>query len=247
MTSSVFVEPNQCSSQMSVMRSSRRSALPGDLGEAREQVELLRPELDIGAGHDRSARGAIDDQLADHDAVVVVRDPAQVGAHARRELREPKRLGDVVDRAAVEPDDHVDLGVARRQDDDRERGLLREERPADVDAVPVGKSEIEQHEVGRLLARHRPRRRRGAGPRRPWCVSDEKARWRFAPMPSSSSTIRMWASLRTTSSVERRISENEGGAAEPAGFAAILPARAQAVTSSAYARESDRPEKVLSH
>ena len=40
------------------MRSSRRSTVPGRLGEAREQVELLRPQLDLGAGDDRAAGGA---------------------------------------------------------------------------------------------------------------------------------------------------------------------------------------------
>ena len=45
--------------------------------------------------------------------------PAQRGAHARDELAQPERLRHVVVGADLEPDDRVDLGVARGHHDDR--------------------------------------------------------------------------------------------------------------------------------
>ena len=66
----------------------------------------------------------------------------------REQFREPERLGDVVVRTGVEPDDDVCFLLARGENDDRGRRRAGTELAAQVDAVGVGETEVEKHQVG---------------------------------------------------------------------------------------------------
>ena len=79
------------------------------------------------------------------------RGAAQRGAQAREELVHGEGLGHVVVGARVEGRDLDRLGVARRQHHDRHRAPAPERR-RDADAVHVGETEVEDHDVG-VLAR----------------------------------------------------------------------------------------------
>jgi hypothetical protein len=86
------------------------------------------------------------DHLGDVDPrFVAARVPAESGAHACDKLAQPERLRDVVVGAHLEADDGVDLGVARRDHDDRH---LRTgpQLAAHVDARDLGEHHVEQHE-----------------------------------------------------------------------------------------------------
>ena len=89
-----------------------------------------------------------DDEISDHDPIVVAGDPAQLRPYPSRELGEPKRFGDIVDRAAVETDDHIDLRSTGGQHDDGQRGLPDEKLAAHVDTVAVRQTKIEEDEIG---------------------------------------------------------------------------------------------------
>ena len=91
---------------------------------------------------------------------VLVRDrnPPQRGAHPGDELAESERLRDVVVGTDFEADDRVDLGVARRDHDDRDPGS-RPQLATYVDPRHLGQHHVEQHQ--RRLRRVEPRDRFG--------------------------------------------------------------------------------------
>ena len=74
---------------------------------------------------------------------------AQDGAHARQELGDRKRLGDVIVGAEFEPEHLVGLRRARRQHDDRRGVRARAQLAADVEAVLLRQHDVENHEIGR--------------------------------------------------------------------------------------------------
>ena len=109
------------------------------------------------------ALAGIDPQAADLDRplVVVVR-PRHPGApqrrlHARAELAHRERLGDVVVRAELEPEDLVDLLGLRGEHDDRHRLALGAQAPADLEAVHPRQHHVEHDEIEDLLVEARER------------------------------------------------------------------------------------------
>ena len=124
----------------------------GIADQQRQQVELLRAQRELVAVAPRPARADIDRHRARPQRLRlrhrrVLGHPAQVGAHAGQQLREPERLDEVVVGAGVEAGDDVELLVARREDQDRQLGSRAAQSPADLDAVDVRQAEIEDHEV----------------------------------------------------------------------------------------------------
>ena len=95
----------------------------------------------------RRGRGAAEDRL-----------------HAGDELARVERLREVVVGADLEPDDLVDVVVARGEHEDRDVGALADP-PADVDPVDIGERQVE-HDQRRALGR-RPGERLGARSRPP--------------------------------------------------------------------------------
>ena len=118
-----------------------------------------QPELDRGQVHRRPPRAPRGGRGRPHVAEVdtgssVCRGAtlrAAARAHARQQLADAERLGQVVVGAGVERRDLVVLAAARRQHDDRHRRPLAQVAD-EVDAVAVGQSEVEQHQVGRARA-----------------------------------------------------------------------------------------------
>ena len=72
---------------------------------------------------------------------------SQHGPHAGDELAQAERLGYVVAGAQLQPEDDVDLGVARGDHDDG-HGLEAPHLLADLDAGLVGQHDVEQDEIG---------------------------------------------------------------------------------------------------
>ncbi len=71
-------------------------------------------------------------------------------ADAQHELARTERLGHVVVRAVLEPDDAVHLAAEGGEHDDRDVALGAE-AARDLQAVDAGKHQVEHHEVGRGL------------------------------------------------------------------------------------------------
>ena len=95
-----------------------------------EQVELLRCELDLLLADARLAAARVDREVAVHEDGALAlralgRGAAQDRAHARDELARVERLRHVVVGADLEPDDLVDVLVARRQHQHRQVARLR--------------------------------------------------------------------------------------------------------------------------
>ena len=72
---------------------------------------------------------------------------AQLRAHARQQLGEPERLGDVVVGAGVEPADGVHLAVLRGQEHDRHRRALLAHALAHLEPVDAGQPDVEHQQV----------------------------------------------------------------------------------------------------
>jgi len=112
-----------------------------------EEVELLRGELHLDTVDGHFAASGIDDQVAVDDPLALGlaplrRDAAKDRLHPRDELPGIERLRHVVVGADLEPDDLVDVLVARGQHQDRDVGALAQ-APADLDAVDVGQHQVE--------------------------------------------------------------------------------------------------------
>ena len=155
--SSVLVDPNQFSSHTSAMIRSRVTTRPasrtssasrsnsfGDSSSSRSPCHAL-PRRDV----DADVRGL--ELLGGR--------PPQLRAHAREQLGEPERLGDVVVGAGVEAADRVHLAVLRGQEDDRHGRAALADALADLQAVDARQPDVEdQQVVGAVDARARSRR-----------------------------------------------------------------------------------------
>ena len=76
----------------------------------------------------------------------------QHGAHARQQLGDRERLGDVVVGAQLEAEHLVGFGRAGGQHDDRRRDRARPQVAAHVEAVLLRQHHVEDHQVGRERA-----------------------------------------------------------------------------------------------
>ena len=164
--SSVFVEPNQFSSQTSPMIRSRRTTRPGLAHEQREQVELLRGQLQLrspptpGARRGRRARRPPRRGRAPPGAAGRAPGPAaRRGGTAWRGSR----------RRRVEADDGVHLLVAGGQEQDRHGGRsARTRRQTSRPSRPGSPmSRISRSWPPPSRSPPRPRRRRRPRPRSP--------------------------------------------------------------------------------
>ena len=106
-------------------------------------------------------------------------------ADAGDELAEPERLHDVVVGADLQEPDAVELVLAGGDDDDRHVGAGAD-AAADLAAVEIGETEVEQDEVGGLGGVDAPRRR--CEPGSASNPSSSRPSTRGTPIVSSSST-----------------------------------------------------------
>ena len=132
----------------------RQHPSPGG-DEQFEQSELLRRQPDLlVAAHDAMAI-VIDLDVSDPHWTMFRRrvDCAspQGRAQARQQLLGAERLGHVVVGAEIERLHLVGLRVARREHDDR-HGRPAADDAAHLDARHIRQPEIEEHEIGRVLA-----------------------------------------------------------------------------------------------
>ena len=121
-----------------------------------EELEFLQRHADLAAVHGN--RVAVDverDAAALEETVVQIRlgssQPSEHSAHPSQELAGRIGLGDVVVGAEFEPHDDVDLGVLRREHNDR-NGRRRTQLPTHLGSGHPGKHEIEQHNIRPQLA-----------------------------------------------------------------------------------------------
>ena len=140
--------------------------------EEGEQVELHARQLDLVAARRRRCGRPCSSTMsptATRSLVLVGLGPPQDGPHARDELAGRERLRHVVVRAELEPGDAVDLLVARRHDHDRQaRGAA--DGTAEIEAVGVGKLEVEDREPDLVLLERQQRLGAPRGPDHPEAV-----------------------------------------------------------------------------
>ncbi len=128
---------------------------PAMVEQLPQEVELLRRELHLGLPHAHLAPAGVDEQVAVADLLrlgprALRRRAAEDRLHAGHQLARVERLREVVVGADLEPDDLVDVLVARGQHQDRDVGALADPA-ADLHAVDVREHEVEHDE--RRLAR----------------------------------------------------------------------------------------------
>ena len=134
--------------------------LPSVAHEEREQIEFLRLELDLAAVERDAVLRAVQHQPIDLGSGVGLRGLSAPGtsehrAHARDQLTRRKRLREVVISTDLEADDLVQLAVARGQHD-HGNVALPAQRARDLESVPAGQHDVEDHQVGtRLAERHK--------------------------------------------------------------------------------------------
>ena len=141
-------------------RVARHDAAPAAQQEPQQVELLLRQVHALAVQPDFEAR-AVDDQRA------VVKDlfvgaverggPAQLCVDPREQLPHGERLGDVVIRSDLEPEQLISLFDARRQHDDRHPARLvgALQLPAEGEAVDVRQIQVQDHEIERLLLERR--------------------------------------------------------------------------------------------
>ena len=98
------------------------------------------------------------------DQIVGVHAAAQDRADAGHQFARGERLGHVVVGTEFEPDDLVDLAVARGDDDDRDVRALTQ-RAAHLGAGQARQHQVEQHQVGAVAIEDGQRVEAGAGDR----------------------------------------------------------------------------------
>ena len=138
---------------------------PGPRGEGRQQLELGRRQVDGRAGHLGPHPRQVEHDVAGTDRLGGLEravGPAQDRPDPRHELARAERLGQVVVGAELEPEELVELVVARGQHHDRHRRVAAQ-LPGDVEAVEAGQAEVEDDEVGPALTDRGQRRRAVAG------------------------------------------------------------------------------------
>ena len=129
--------------------------LAGALGEQPQDLELGAGQVDGLAADGDEVAGKVDRHVAGVDALAVLLSdtacpielaPAELGAHAAEQLADAERLRHVVVGADLEADDLVDLGVLRRQQDDR-NGAAAADVAADVEAAAARHHDVEDEQV----------------------------------------------------------------------------------------------------
>ena len=115
-----------------------------------EQVELLGRETDLFVNNVNLALARVDREVAMTELLRLAlpalrRGAAQDALDSRDELARVERLRHVVVGADLEPDDLVDVLIARGEHQDRNVGALADPA-AELDAVSVGKIEVEDDE-----------------------------------------------------------------------------------------------------
>ena len=179
---------------------SRLKTMPGIREQHVQQLELLRGQLDVlPPTVTRRRAGSICDVLVASGArrrltlARSARRPApQQRAHARHQLADAERLGQVVVGAAVEAEHLVGLLAAGREHQDRRVGVRRvaPDGAAQREAVEPGQHQVEDDQV-ELAARAPARgRRRRRPPRRASICSSFRCRLTSSRMLVSSSTTR---------------------------------------------------------
>ena len=85
---------------------------------------------------------------------------AEQRAHACQQVRQAHVFGHVVVRAHAQARHHVEIAVARGQENHRQRGRQRAQFLAQLEAAVdlVAQADVEQHEVGQARAQRRERR-----------------------------------------------------------------------------------------
>ena len=120
-----------------------------DLELGRGQADPPVAALDASPFEVDEQVAVADDPPADRVGQVAIR-AAQQRLDPAHQLAQPERLGQVVVGAELEPDDLVDLVVARGQDQHRHLGPRGAQTAQDLEAVHPGEADVEDHEIGRL-------------------------------------------------------------------------------------------------
>jgi dienelactone hydrolase len=116
--------------------------------EELEQRELLRGERDRLAGARDATRSEVDDEVVDrHRFGDERRSPAGERPHAREELAERERLGEVVVSAGVESRHAIVERVARGEHEDWSRELALAELTADIEPRSAWQHDVEDDDV----------------------------------------------------------------------------------------------------
>ncbi len=124
------------------------------LGEELQQIEFLARERHRRLADAHLAAADVDRDRTDLQDLGRGRRAVgapQHGLHPGDQLGGRKRFRDVVVRAELEAEDPVDLGVTGGQEDDRDRRGLAQP-PAHLEAVDVGKADVEHDEPGPVRA-----------------------------------------------------------------------------------------------
>ena len=128
---------------------------PGCCGEGRQQLELGRRQVDGRPPTSVRIRGT---SSSTSPARIISAGlersvgSAQHGPDAGDELARAERLGQVVVGTELEAEQLVELVVARREHDDRDRRVAAQ-LAGDVEAVEPGQAEVEHDEVGSIAPR----------------------------------------------------------------------------------------------
>lgn len=84
---------------------------------------------------------------------VTARPTTQVRPQPSQQDAQLERLGEMIVRSGVEAHDDVQLGAPGGHDDQQEVGVVSAQPSEEVDPVSVGKSQVDQHDVGSVAAR----------------------------------------------------------------------------------------------
>ncbi len=124
--------------------------------QGREQAEFRGGQVDPKSSAGDRVGAQVDQYLAElHAGFIPGRGlPAQQRANPRQQFTDAKGLGQVVVGACVERADFLRFGKARRQHQHGRAGPASEVRD-ERNAIAVGQAEIEEHEIGWMLARGR--------------------------------------------------------------------------------------------
>ena len=117
--------------------------------ELREQPELGRRERDLLAVDERGVRERVEAHAGALDRVGLP-GAAEQRVQPRDELGERKGLRDVVVAARAESRDAIRQRVARREEEHGRLHALRAQRLADVAAVGIGQTDVDDQDVRRL-------------------------------------------------------------------------------------------------
>ncbi len=114
--------------------------------------QFLGRQIERAAAARGGAARSVDYYIVRFEHGAVSRHPApQQCAHAREQFTESKRLGQVVVAAAVQTAHPFVSGIARGQDEHRERRARRTQVGEKFQAVLTGQTQVEQHQVVPVL------------------------------------------------------------------------------------------------